>query len=504
MNCRRVFSLMVFLFMVCCNPGIQASDAPLSLSKGIQQYQLENYEEAIDLLIQARQEAPDSSLAAFTLGMAYKDAMQYDNALPHLKAAANLPPHIQEAVLEIVDIALSKGDLDLAQHWLTIAENDKILPARTAFATGRVFREQGRHLDAIESFKAAARLDSSLALSADFYIALSLAALEDFSGAADRLDTVIRADPDSDMADAARNYQQRLKEQIKAHRWFSGSLAVLGQYDTNIVLKPTDDAAAIGITGEKSTALTTSLRANFHPKVPAPWRFNAGWRIFSRLHRNHSNSHDLLSNRLWLSPSYLFGDWSLNLTAVYDHVQLRDPSYKAYLDEFSLTPSLRWRQGQNALWEIGAGYRFSGYVQPPLMSDEDRDGEVIHAALAGYFQVPGNVVLAVNYGFANDNADGQNHDNAGHRLSLTSAWKASQRLSFQAGAEALFENYRNTHTVYDVKRNDQTWQFSVGASWQLTNAAALTGRFAHTRADSNLSIYDYRRSVYSIGLEYRF
>src|SRR3972149_2663064 len=51
-----------------------------SLSRGIEEYKDENFEEALELLVKARKEDPASSLAAFYLGLTYKQLMNYKEA----------------------------------------------------------------------------------------------------------------------------------------------------------------------------------------------------------------------------------------------------------------------------------------------------------------------------------------------------------------------------------------------------------------------------------------
>src|SRR4030042_4827151 len=58
-----------------------------SLSKGIEEYKDENFEEALAILINARKEDPASSLAAFYLGLTYKQLMNYKDAATNFRDA---------------------------------------------------------------------------------------------------------------------------------------------------------------------------------------------------------------------------------------------------------------------------------------------------------------------------------------------------------------------------------------------------------------------------------
>ena len=65
----------------------------------------------IEILTKACQEAPTSSVAAFFLGMAYKQVMDYEKALGQFQDAVTLTPKIKEALVELIDVALHLGTL---------------------------------------------------------------------------------------------------------------------------------------------------------------------------------------------------------------------------------------------------------------------------------------------------------------------------------------------------------------------------------------------------------
>ena len=90
--------LLIFLFL---HPAF--AQVPDTLREGIEQYQKENYEEAIEILTKVRRERPASSQAAFFLGMAYKQTMDYPKAAQNLQEAVTLAPPIKEALVELID-----------------------------------------------------------------------------------------------------------------------------------------------------------------------------------------------------------------------------------------------------------------------------------------------------------------------------------------------------------------------------------------------------------------
>jgi tetratricopeptide (TPR) repeat protein len=94
---------MMVLLTTCFAP-VSFGQSAGPLQEGIRQYQGDNYEEAVELLKKAREAAPQSTEAAFWLGMAYKQQNAFPEAVPHLTDAVALSPPIREAIVELIDV----------------------------------------------------------------------------------------------------------------------------------------------------------------------------------------------------------------------------------------------------------------------------------------------------------------------------------------------------------------------------------------------------------------
>ena len=62
------------------------------LIQGVNNFRLGNYEEALDEFTTARAQDPQSSVAAYYLGVTLKKMEQFQNAIPPLMAAVTLQP----------------------------------------------------------------------------------------------------------------------------------------------------------------------------------------------------------------------------------------------------------------------------------------------------------------------------------------------------------------------------------------------------------------------------
>ncbi|MFA6143155.1 MAG: tetratricopeptide repeat protein, partial [Candidatus Omnitrophota bacterium] len=123
----------------------------------------ENFDEALVLFQELRKEDPNSSIAAYYLGLTLKQVQRYKEAKPELEAAATLTPRVDNAIPELIDLLFKLEEFDEAKKWIETAEKDNIAPAQTAFIKGMILLRENKDTDAtIAAFDKAKSLDESL------------------------------------------------------------------------------------------------------------------------------------------------------------------------------------------------------------------------------------------------------------------------------------------------------------------------------------------------------
>lgn len=511
MKRRRIRPLMVlpflWMFFFLSPPAAGSAEPEDPLAAGVREYRRENYEEAAPLLREVRERDPQSSVAAFMLGMAHKQRLDYAAALPHLRDAVRLKPPIRDAVLELAYVQLQLDRPAEARKWVELAEREEMFPARTAFLKGLVLQKEGHVDGAVAAFRRAKRINPDLAQSVDYNIALTYMSDQRMAEARDQLDAAILYDPTSDLADFARRYRDALDRRIRLERPLRFSVAVLGQYDSNLILEPSDPLAAGTAAGVDSdpetTALGVSFRADYIPKLPGNWRFNAQYLLSGRFHHDQSTAYDAITNSLSLVPGYSFGRFSVNLSNRVTHSLVRDPSYQHYVTEVATGPLVRLLLGERHLLEAGAGYGFREYA-PPSLAEEDRDADEFILSASWIWLLGRDAFWNLRYEFAKDNAQGVNWKNQSNRLSAGLSVPLVEPLSFQLSGEVLLKDYDNVHTVFNTRRDDEMYRYALGLTWEPLRDTFVILQHNRTAANSNLAVYDYRRSVYTLGLEKRF
>lgn len=487
-----------------------APAAGASLDTAIEQYKLENYEEAIAILTRVRKQDPKSTAAAFFLGLSHKQAMDFVAAADNLRDAVTGSPPIKEALVELIEVLYRLPDdkhLVEAKRWLAVAEREKIDPAKIAFLSGLVKQREKRFVEAIVDFERAKELDPSSSQSADVQIGLCYVSDKKLQLAAERFRLAVVHDPSSDLGGFARRYQDAVERRIEIEKPFHYSVSFFGQYDSNLVLKPNEASLATGITDESSATWTASARVDYAPILENNWLFNASYVFSSDWHDNHSTTHDVINNTITMAPGYNFGDYALNLSTTYSYALLKNPRYDSYLGYLNIGPLYRRLLNQEQIIEAFAGYTKSEYFQPPLTAEENRNSEGLLASLSWIWLYRQDGFLNLKYAYSNENAIGVNWQNSGHRISANIAYPLGdylKGLKLQASAQAFWQNYDNDHTVFLVKREDRNYMGAVGLNWEVREKTNLVVQYMKTRAESNVGIYDYDRDQVTAGIEYTF
>jgi len=499
--------ILIFTMTLCVPAAL--SQAPPSLREGIRQYQSDNYEEAVELFKKAREEAPQSTEAAFWLGMVYKAQSIYQDALPHLTDAVTLRPPVKEAVVELIDILYRLDKLGEANKWLAVAERDEIYPAKTAFLRGMVQAKEGKYPESIASFEKAKTLDKNYTQAAEFQIGLSYMLARRYKQAAERFRAAVIQDPVSDLATYARRYQSMVEDRAWIERPVRLTIDILGQYDTNMLQEPYAYPGLGDAGEEKSLAMLNTLRVDVAPILPGPWLFNAGYALSSSIHEKNSTTHDVLVNSLSMAPGYNFGDFAINLSANYTHILKRNPSYDRYSDRFSVGPLMRFllTEKKNEVVEMYVGYQKKDYFLPALDPGEDQTAQGVESSLSYMRLFEKGAILILKYGFTAEKARGSNWTNRGHHLTANSIIPLREKLKLQLGAEYHRTDYLNESTIpafNKEKREDRTYMGMAGLIWDINRNASLMIQYTGIRGNSNIFLYDFSRSIYSVGAEFRF
>jgi tetratricopeptide (TPR) repeat protein len=498
---KKVFIYLFFIIFVLFVIAENLKAAENFLDKGIAEFKAENYEEALQFLIKAREQQPGSSMVAYYLGLTYKQMGDYRGSAKQLTDAIRLTPPVEDAYPELVRVLYIQNKLNEAKDWISKAERQGIKPGPIAFLKGLVLLKEGKNRDAIEAFKKAKEVDPSLAQSSDFQIALVLTKQKKFDEAKESLKAVISVDPTSEMASFAKEYEEAFTKGIKSYKAWQMTAGITYQYDDNVVLKPSTAIPGVLITGQRDSSVVTTFRFNYTPLLSEPWFFNAQYDFYANSHFSQHKA-DLIYQTISLTPGYQFPKGAITLPVSYSHVWLDKHQYTAV---GLVKPTVSLMFLPNHIGQLSIEYARREMLESPTNRAEDRDANIFILS-PGYIYsfLGGKGMFNVRYEFSRDDTEGKNWENIGNRISLGVLVPVVNKLSFTFSGDIFWQHYDHPHTLFGMERKDRTYYGSGGFLWEVFKGLRLNLQYSHTRAESNIRVYEYKRNTYTIGAEYTF
>lgn len=502
MGRRKIIYLFILVVFFWFGKGVDLS-AQNPLDTGIKEYQAENYEEALEALSLARSQQPNSSLIAYYLGLTHKQMGNYKEAIGQFKDALRLAPPQKDAYPELIETLYFLGENKEAKDWLMRAEKENIKLGQLSFLRGLILLREKDETGALQAFKKAKEIDSSLSQASDIQMARIYARQRKFSKAKESLRAVISIDPTSETASFAKEYEDALARSVQQHKPWSVVAGVAYQYDDNSLLKPSQRIPGVVVSGEKDSSLVTSLRFIYTPLLEAPWVFTGQYSSYTNTYFDN-HKLNLIHQSVSFTPGYSFKQGMLTVPVSFGYQWLRE---KEYLYLTQARPTLHLTFSGDHILRFSAGYARREMLRPPPNHDprEERDGN-IWSVSSGYLHPlkGGEGLVYFNYEFSTDDTEGKNWENIGNRFTLGLTYPMMRRLSLSLVGDLLLQDYRHTHSFYGMERSDRIYSGSAGLRYEIIKGLKLNLQYTHTRADSNIDVYQYRRNVVQMGAEYTF
>lgn len=491
---RRLAFFLVFMYTVPCLA--LEYDAT---QRAITEYKNENYEEALELLLQARKSGDMSQINAYYSGLCRKEAGEYDEAVKNFSAALSGSQPIKNGVVDLISALYNLERYEEAMTWIKWGEREGVSPAEVSFLKGQVFLKNNRFDDAVASFKDAKTGDEAVDQQIGIQIASAHVQNNKFAEAREALQAVITRNPTTDTATFAKEYDQKLSAIKPAKNW-SIFLGMNYQYDTNILASSEEKLSDNGI-GE-------SLRVEYDAQFQAPWMFNAQYSV------NHFNylkyiSKSSLSQSLSITTGLRKGDHVLSMplmVALIDIDTTNPPStskldYRNYSFQSTIRPTDTYIINQTNLIQTSLSYSHRTMLNSETAGDDNRDANIYSGQL-GYIYLfsEGSGMVNVRGEVTYEDTRGANGKNLGEKIGADLLYPVADATRLIVSSEFFFQKYNSSV----VARSDTTINSSVTVNQRITPLVYLNLIYSYTKAISNIGIFDYQRNLVSTGLEVRF
>ncbi len=500
-NRNTVYLLLIMALMVPLFSSAEEKKVNPTLEKGIGQYKHENYDEALITLKKARGEEPASTLAAYYLGLTYKQLQDYSEAVPALRDAVTNSPKIKGALIELIDCLYQLGQLDEAKRWIREAEREGIRPAQVAFLKGLVLVKEDDTRAAIDSFKNAKELDKSMAQASNYQIGMASLKANKFDDAKKVFKEVVLVDPSSNMANYANEYIDALARREEAAKLFRFAAGFAWQYDDNVVLQPDDTALVTNIADKADSREVYTAQAEYNHKFNGLLGIKGQYFLYYAK-QNNLGFYDTMSNTFAIQPSLSYKTSLLTFPMGWSLTNVND---KFYLSSPSAAGVYNLMVNNNNMFQAFMRYQNYGYNWPPNGDQENRDGNELGGGVGWYYFFAKNKgFVNLRYGANRNWTVGNNWNYAGNRITTAILMPILDKLNWTVTGDFFLQDFTRSHSAMHIYRKDQVYTISTLVAYKFYKDSEIQAQYTFVKDDSNISIYTYNRNITSIGVEIKF
>jgi tetratricopeptide (TPR) repeat protein len=491
-----------------------SEQSKLLSSRGLVEFHAERMSQALELFDQAVAADPEDTYARYYRATARGRLGNLEGAMSDLRAVLVAMPYLDQAALDLGVALIQTHQYREALPLLQQAQRTPDLDGQASLFLGLGQLRLDRVRQARRNFERAAAKDPKQRLTAIYYEGVADYQESYWSSASEHFATVVKESPESAIGQEAAAFLTKMHQGEGKPYQVYGTVGL--QYDSNVVLAPSNDAikGAVGISNQSDGRTTISFGGTYVPWHADQLQLSLGYDFFQSVHfqltgfnlQDHGPSLQLSGHTgpiqygvvgrydyyMLESSSFLQEGNVLPWIAILDgRVGRTEVSYRMRrrdfkLTDFSVRDSFNHAAGVREIVYLGAPDR---YVSIGYQYDHEDPVVSQRLVSAGFF----TETDAKSFAY-----DG-NEINAGFGWMLPFAVTAEMTYAFRDELYAK-ESAAFTGTI----RKDEEHQFVVALHKQLTDLLDVTAAFLGDFNNSNDSRFEYDRQIVSLSLGVRY
>ncbi len=450
-----------------------------------------NYDEAVELLKEAKRSAPDDARVQYLLGVALNRTGQGTAALTHIYNARMQGETEPTMEYELGWGYYHKGEYDSALKHFQRYSHENLTHAKTKEFIGRCHYNMGNIEEAKRNLSDAKTLDPTLSQSADFYLAL-IKRDEQKSDLNAYVNEALAQDPANPFANKLQRMADTAKR--KSETPWRATLSLGLGYNSN-VLSLNDDLTPVGTSQQNSLFQKHGLSGSCDIYKT---RFDLIQMGYSgNLNINQEDFEDANS-----TTHYLFGNYSnkhsdkltLGLRISDQFISIGDGSDNNTLQ---LRPSARYNTLDWLVSEIAYELSIKSDSNSQADPNRDRSGTIHKISVTEYFNLPDQKLNGILGGILGIHAlDGSDQEHTSFLLhggvSRPLPWKTEGNV----GYSLEYKSYANRQSEAVIPGGGHRTDTVHNISMELTRPLSMTIR--HVEAMQCFLQYQFTLSSSSI------
>jgi tetratricopeptide (TPR) repeat protein len=499
----------------------------LNIAKGLTRFSAGQYSEAERLFRAALDANPGDSRAGFYLGQTLIRLKRPEAAQEIFEKLLSKNKDDGRAWLGLGMAQYSRGQYNEALASLDNAEKYRPSDPLVFYYQGLAYHQKGAFDLSPGRFLRARTLSPDLAAPCHYYSGIAYYQRGLVDEAREEFNAVLKTgEPDSDLVKSATLFLEQTGggEAAGPKRW-DLSLTMMAQFDSNVVLLPlglSPPGGPSGISQKEDFRTAFYVRGEYRPLQTETWLGGGSYSFYQSFHRS-LHGFDVQNHTPAVFLQRQFGLVQMRTEYAFDYIEVgREP----FLVSHMLRPLFTLSEGYHAFTQVQLRYQGKDFKDDRFQGNSFRDGKNWLAGITQYFLYADNTGnFRMGYTFDTDRTGGgspsfavigdqTNADWAysGHRFSAGIGLPAVLTYKIDFDLHYYRQFYSNPNSFAEglagdlttLKRRDKILMFTGTIGRDLTEWLSASFQYAYTRDQSNVSSFDYNRSVYSLMLTGRF
>jgi Tfp pilus assembly protein PilF len=493
-------------------------------AEAILAYDAGRYPDALRLLQEAFQSAPNNVETLYYLGLTHLAMKNSALAVEPLEKARGLAPADRTIRYQLATAYFMLERYDKAEPLLAQLFDEQPQMENVGYYLGYIRYHKKDYQGALRALTTGTSRDPTIQQLTRFYTSLTLVSLGLPDKAVAEVDEVLRLQPSPQLSGPAERLRDSILTGRKADQRLHAELRVGGFYDTNVTVspRPSEDGLAEQLRTQKTTSPGELFlaRLDYSWLRNGPWEATAGYSFFQTINNRvpHFNLQDHLGG-LGLTYKGAIKDLPFLLGSLYNYdfltldntafLQRHTGTVYATLVESAINLS-------TALVRIQSKDFLHDKDLVAVLPDENRDARNYMGGVLHVFRFKSDRhFVRLGYQFDREKAVGADYSYYGHRalvgaqytLPLAIPWGAPRvRYDYELHRR-LYSNLNAVFPTSDpgtVKRRDTEHVHVARLEQPLPRNFTIAAEYQGIFNRSNVDVFDYDRHVFSLLLSWQY
>ncbi len=396
-----------------------------------------------------------------TKGTLALDRKDYTMAIENFKSALKEKPDDPSATLYLGIALCNSGNEKEGEKLLKKALKLEPLSARTNLELGILYYKRGIYDEAKDFFEAVKNLS-----------------------------------PGTDLSDMAKNYIREIERKEKrgkiTEKNWAFSLTGGLQYDSNVILEPSDGTLPQGISRKSDWRGIIYLDAKYTPALTDNFSIGPTYSFYQSLHKKL----DDFNVQQYLPGLMLNYTISKNLTlrAQYTY-EWTSVGGEHYLSSHTVLPVLTIAEGKGFFTFLSYRYQNKDFKNTPLFeTNTERNGSNNLIGITQYIRIS-RATLSLGYSHDVDTTDTNYWSYKGNSGDLDLRFDLGEKWVLDLSGKYYQKDYKAEYPGTIGKRKDKTTTYSANLTKTFGSNFDITAGWLHENNDSNTDIFEYKRDI---------